>query len=266
MEFGRRAALAVQFFHCKSYCFLERGKKKIPMRLSLIRACAISAVSAIALAACAGHGIVPSSQSALTPQNMQPLQNPAIQDELSPLGITTCATSPPQFLWILKGACSKVILKSAGANFALQKYRFITVSGTIGGNNVKTSATIYIADANDKKDILPYKGKAFPPYKPLHGRSFIYAVAINESKDTIVPKAEHNKPVLKYVITDDLGFPGKVCDIAVYGKQRNGLYKWTSLTIQAPPKGKTVTLTQYAVPPGFQFPSKTPVYFAAFCS
>jgi hypothetical protein len=234
------------------------------MRPSLIRACTIAAVSAIALAACAGHGIVPSSPSAMSPQNLQTFQNPAIQDELSP-DIFTCATSPPQYLWILKGACTKVVLKSTGGKFALQKYRFITVTGTIGANNIKTSATVYIADANDKKDILPYKGKAFPAYKPSKGKTFVYAVAINESKNTIIPKAEHNKPVLQYVITDSLGLPGHTCSVAVYAKQRNGTFKWTPLPIQAPVKGKTVTLTQYSVPPGFQFPSKTPVYFGAFC-
>jgi hypothetical protein len=232
------------------------------MRLSLIRACAATAVSAIALAACAGHGIVPSSQSVLTPQTMQ---NPLVQDEgLSPLALITCAKSPPQYLWILKGACTHLTLTSDGAKFALQSYRFITITGTIGANNIKTSAIVYIADANDKNDILLYKGKKFPPYTSK-GKVVVYAVAINESKDTIIPKAQRNKPVLQYVITDTSGLHGKQCGVGVYAKQKNGTFKWTPLPITAPVKGKTVTLTQYSVPPGFQFPSKTPVYFAANC-
>ncbi len=198
----------------------------------------------------------------MTPQNVQ---NPIVQDDaLSPLALTTCATSPPQYMWILKGACTKILLKSTGANFALQQYQNITVKGSIGDNNLKAPATVYVADAVDKSDIEAYKGKAFPKYNG-RGTTFLYAVAINQSKSTIVPKAKPGKPVLQYVITDAKGLPGKTCSAAVLAKQKNGTLKWTALPIQAPVKGKTVTLTQYEVPRGFQFPSKTPVYFAANC-
>ncbi|HEV3194634.1 MAG TPA: hypothetical protein VGZ06_00745, partial [Candidatus Cybelea sp.] len=124
------------------------------MRLSMIRAGALCAASAFALAACAGRGIVPASQTGLNPNAL----NPALQDDaLSPLA-TSCATSPPQYQWILKGACTKITLKPTGATFALAKYQNITVNGSIGDNSLKAPATVYLADATDKGDIANWKG------------------------------------------------------------------------------------------------------------
>jgi hypothetical protein len=236
----------------------------------MIRACVISMASTIALAACAGHGMVPSSQGALNPMPqgaltpMAPQGVMTLEDQLSP-DLFTCATTPPQYQWIFKGACAKITLKPNGAQFTLGQYMSISIKGSIGFNNVKTSATVYLADATDKSDITNYKGKPFPKYNG-RGTTFVYASATNQSNQAIKPKAKQGVPVLQYVITDAKGIPGHQCGAAVYAKQRNGTFKWTSLPIQAKVKGKTVTITQYSVPPnGFQLNPKTPLYFAVNC-
>jgi len=73
-------------------------------------------------------------------------------------------------------------------------------------------------------------------------------------------------PILKYVIIDQKGFPGKNCAAAILAKQRNGQFAWSALPSQFPVKGKTVTITQYTVPQGLQLPPKgTGLYFAINC-
>lgn len=226
------------------------------MRLPVIRVSAVAAVASIALAACAGRGVVPSAPSALAP---------AAYGDASPLGVTTCATSPPQYEWIFKGACDKFTLKPSGGTFSLQKYEDITVTGSIGANNVKGSAVLYLVDAIDKNgDIEKDKGASFPPYK-ASGTTILYSVAINQSNQTIKPKSVKGKAVLQYVITDAKGLPGNTCGAAVLTEPKAGKFTWTSLPAQGPVKGKTVTISQYEVPSGFELPPTTPLYFAVNC-
>jgi len=168
----------------------------------------------------------------------------------------------------MKGACTKITLKSTGANFALARYQDITVTGSIGLNNVKGTATVYLADATDKGDIENWKGAAFPKYKAA-GTTFVYAAAANQSSSPIIPKVGHNKPVLEYVITDSKGLPGTKCAAAVLTFSK-GKPVWKPLPITAQVKGKTVTIAQYTVPRGFELPGKTksgvtPLYFAVNC-
>jgi hypothetical protein len=230
------------------------------MRFSLFRSGVICAASALALAACAGRGIVPTSQAPLGPSNGLDTLS---QDNLLSPDITTCATKPPQAQWIMKGACTKISLKPTGGSFSLDQYMNLTVTGSIGANSLKSPATVYLADATDKGDIENWKGSAFPKYKAA-GTTIAYAAAINQSSTKIVPKVQRNKPVLEYIITDSKGLPGKTCSAAVLAFQ-NGKPVWKPLPVQGPVKGKTVKLAQYTVPRGFQLPPKTPLYFAVNC-
>jgi hypothetical protein len=228
----------------------------------MIRACAVATVTAIALAACASHGVIPSSSSAIAPQSG--LAPATLGDGMSPL-LTTCVKSPPQYMWMFKGACVGFMLKPLGGSFSLQEYAGITVKGSIGKNTVKGSAHIVLADAVDRNgDILKYKGKAFPPYK-ANGTTIVYATAINQTTQTIKPIPEAGKPVLQYNITDTNGLKGKECGAAVYAKQKNGTFKWTSIPATGVVKGKSVTISQYEVPSGFELPPKAPLYFAVNC-
>jgi hypothetical protein len=262
------------------------------MRLSTLRACIVTTV-ALTLAACSGMGMpsstggsvgqppvaAPAQQaepgapmqqdetSAPTPDGAPvSVAKGALPDLLQPLAVTTCATSPPQYQWIFKGACEKITLKPSGATFSLQKWHNITVTGSIGANNVKPSATVYLADATDSKgDIETYKGKAFDKYN-AEGTTIVYAVAVNQSKTAIKPVPQKNKPILQYVITDAKPFPGSSCGAAVLTTGEKGSLEWA--TLPGGPfkvKGKTVTITQYSVPRGFNLPPQEPLYFAVNC-
>jgi len=235
------------------------------MRLSIFRAGALASIAAIALAACGGHGVVPGSSS-LAPSSANGGSAPIAGGDVNPLGLTTCATDPPQWMWIFKGACDKFTLKSTGGKFSLGEYENITVTGSIGYNNAKGSVTVYLADAVDKNgDVENYKGKAFPPYKG-EGTTVVYAVADNQTTQTIEPKEHKNVPIIKYVITDEKGFPGNTCGAAILEKQQNGKYAWSTLPGQQAVKGKTVTITQYTVPEGLELPPKgSGLYFAVNC-
>ncbi|HLY01607.1 MAG TPA: hypothetical protein VKR56_03835 [Candidatus Cybelea sp.] len=258
------------------------------------RAC-IAATVVLALAACSGMGTTPSMSSgsmgqpaAGAPvQQVEPGGVPMHQDDaadatpddapvsiatgkapapLTPAGVTTCATTPPQYQWIFKGACEKIMLKSSGGTFSLQTWDDITVKGSIGANNLKTTTSVYLADATGTGgDIETYKGKSFDKYKG-EGTTFIYAVAVNQGSTAIKPVIQKNKPILQYVITDSKGLPGTSCGAAVLTTGEKGSLQWATLPggpFKA--KGKTVTITQYAVPRGFELPPKSPLYFAVNC-
>jgi hypothetical protein len=231
------------------------------MRLLTIRAGTLATAAAVALAACSGHGVIPSSSSALAPT--------ALGGDLSPLKkkhkVKTCATSPPQYEWIFKGACEEFSLKPDGSSFSLPEYSYISIKGSIGKNTVKGSATIALADAVDKDgDIEEDKGKAFPPYK-ANGTTIVYASAVNQTTQTIKPISVKGKPVLQYVITDTKGLPGNTCGAAVLAEQRDGKLAWTSLPATGTIKGDSVTISQYEVPQGFELPPKAPLYFGVNC-
>ncbi len=238
------------------------------MRFSMTRTCVVATVAATALAACAGHGMVPSSPTALAPTNVI---LPAGDDGgVLPLKgkIKHCATSPPQNQWIFKGACDEFILKPGGGNFSLHEYGLITVKGSIGKNTLKGSAKIAIADAVDKKgDIEKFGGKSFPLYKG-NGKTIAYASANNQSSQTIKPIVVKNKPIIQYIITDAKKLPGKKCSAAILSHESGGKLFWDPLPSSFPVKGKSVTISLFTAPNGFELPpkaDKTPIYFAVNC-
>jgi len=226
------------------------------MRLSFMRAGA-AAIVAIALSACADHGVVPSSSDA---------QAMTANAGISPLALKTCATSPPQYEWIFKGACDEFTLKSTGGSFSLQEYQDVTVTGSIGKNTASGSVDVVIADALDKNgDVESYGGKSFPPYDGS-GTTIVYAIVANQSTQTIKPISVKGKAVLEYQITDAKGLPGNTCGAALLAAQKGGGVKWTAFPGSAPIKGKSVTIAVYEAPAGFELPPKgTPLYFAVNC-
>ena len=135
-------------------------------------------------------------------------------------------------MWIFKGACQQFTLKNTGGKFALGAYDNVTVTGSIGYNNAKGSVSIYLSDAIDKNgDVLKWKGKTFPPYKG-NGTTVVYAVADNQTTQTIKGIQHKNVPILKYVITDAKGLPGKSCSVALLAQTRGGKLAWSVLPEQ----------------------------------
>lgn len=262
------------------------------MRLSMIRAGIVAIAATLALAACSGSSMMPGmgAPSAPTTQAQAPndtavshdssddsdaAPDTSVPDSTSKPGgitmggaavpaLTTCATSPPQYWWLFKGACVKFTLTSSGASFSLAAYKNITVKGSIGKNTAKGSVTMYLADAIDSGDVTTWKGKTFPKYAGK-GKTFIYASAVNQSTQIIKPVIVKGKPVLQYIITDSAGIPGKTCAAAVLTTTQSNKFIWASLPGTFQVKGKTVTISQYSVPKGFELPPKTPLYFAVNC-
>jgi hypothetical protein len=244
----------------------------------------------LALSACANqNGVVPPSQGPAAPMTTQ---NDASQSEapvtsssdasnapdkagtaatadaaaasnVSP--DTTCATSPPQYWWIFSGSCNVFVLKPTGGSFTLGSYNSISIKGSIGKNDVKGSAKVALADATDKNgDIKTYKGKSFPAYH-ARGTTVVYAAANNESKAAIKPIVQQGHTVLKYIITDSKGFPGKTCEAALLG-EKNNKFQWTAFPGSYKVINKTVTISVYSAPAGFELPpAGTPLYFAINC-
>jgi hypothetical protein len=231
------------------------------MRFSMSRAGLFVMGAAIALAACSTHAFVPASSSGIAPaSNSFSLTG----SDDAKRHATTCATSPPQYDWILEGSCDPFTLKDTGGSFNLAEYKNITLTGSIGKNTVKGSVKVALADAIDKSDITKYGGKTFPAYK-AEGTTVVYAVANNESTQTIKPVTVKGKTVLQYTVTDSKGLPGNTCGAALLGQTKQGL-KWTSFPGTGSVKGKSVTISVYEAPSGFELPpSGTALYFAFNC-
>jgi hypothetical protein len=255
------------------------------MRLSTLRTGLLVTI-AVALAACSNNGMMPSysppaSQPEAAPvsqampdaqaaakddartgaqDDAQATAGPDAAGSMSP-DLTTCATSPPQYNWIFKGACGNFTLKPTGGNFSLGAYNSISVKGSLGYNTVKTQAKVYVSDAIGNGDITKAQGKSFPLYKGK-GKVVLYAAANNQTAQVIHPKTHAGVPIFKYVITDSKGLPGKSCNAAIYGSG-----KWTPLPGQGfQVKGNSVTIQQYNAPSGFVLPPKGhALYFAVNC-
>ena len=71
--------------------------------------------------------------------------------------------------------------------------------------------------------------QSLPEIHRAKGKTFIYAVAVNQSTQTIKPMTGGNKPILQYVITDTKGLPGKSCGVALLTEETNGKFPWSSL-------------------------------------
>jgi hypothetical protein len=184
---------------------------------------------------------------------------------MSPLALKSCATSPPQYEWIFKGACQKFDLTSTAGRFRLGEYQGITVKGLIGKNTARGTVRIALADAIDKNgDVKTYKGKAFPRYK-ANGTTYVYASAVNEGTRVLYMIMVKGEPVLKYTITNAKGFgDANTCGDAML-RFRPLKYFWQALPATGVVKGKTVTITQYDAPKGFEWAPKIPLYFAVNC-
>jgi hypothetical protein len=225
-------------------------------------ACLALTISVALLPGCGG-----SQPPIAAPGESLQLPLPPLDDTgTSPLTLKTCATTPPQYEWIFKGACEIFSVTSIGGHFSLGDYRSITVKGSIGRNTAKGTVQIALADAIDKNgDIKTYKGNDFPPFK-ANGITYFYASATNQSTQLVKPIMVKGEPVLQYTVTDANGFgDANRCGAALLTFRKDRKPAWTAFPTSGRVKGKTVTITQYAAPQGFELPPKIPVYFAANC-
>ena len=202
------------------------------MRFSTIRTGAAASAAAIALAACGGHGLVP-SQSAAPGFSL-------ISDKSS---TNPCLAKGVQPAWVFKGACKIVKLPAKGITIKLAAYKGITVTASFPKNNSKGNPSFVLVDAlgGKTKDIAPFKKKAFPAIPAALGKSVINIQAVNSFAG------------LKFsggnlVVTAKMGkLPGSTCKVSLLQPKGGSKYQW--FTIPIPPKVKGGTLTE-TIPAG----------------
>jgi len=220
------------------------------MRFSTIRTGLVASAAAIALAACGGHGLVPSQSaapgfSAVTPNSSNP-----------------CYTSAVQQAWIFKGSCailSKLPVK--GKTIALAAYKTISVTVKLPKNNSTGGFVLVDAKGGKTKDILKFSGASFPAITPTKLKSLIYVEAVNGTNGL---KFTSGSLVFTIKATR---FPGKSCPLSVLEGTFPKL-KWFNSPFTGVIKSGTMTFTVPGSALATLFPNglpQGPLYFNVAC-
>lgn len=211
------------------------------MKSSLIRSGAAAIVAALAFAACAGNGAVPSATSSLptTPDSIR---------AASPDGTIPC---PLPVGWTFGGPCAAVPLTKSGGTGSIPKYKGWTLTSVLAPNNAKKGTALLFEDATGQGDITgKVNGKSFPVLKG----AILYLAALN-------PKAAftfQGTPAI--TIKSAKAIPGKVCTLNQLTAKGKG-FVWTPTPIQGAPKGKTVSFPTISV---IQQPVPQGAFFLGF--
>jgi hypothetical protein len=196
------------------------------MKSSLIRSGAAAIVAALAFAACAGNGSVPSSSLPNTANSMH---------AAAPNG--TGAPCPLPVGWIFGGPCDTVPLTTSGGSGSLKAYMGFTLTATLGGNNAKKGTALIFEDATGKGDITgKVNGKKFPVLKG----ALLYLAALNTGKEFTF----QTTPAI--VIKSKTAIKGKLCTLNQLITKGKG-FAWNPTPIQAKPTGKSVSFGSFPV-------------------
>jgi hypothetical protein len=135
----------------------------------MIRTGVVASAAAIALAACGGHGLVPSQSVA------------SGTDAVTPMATNPCYTAAVQPAWIFMGSCKIVAkLPAKGATVALAAYKGVTVTVKLPKPSPAGGSFALVNAVGGKaKDIKPFKGKAFLAITPKTLKSVVYVEAVN---------------------------------------------------------------------------------------
>jgi hypothetical protein len=238
------------------------------MRFSMIRFGVVAIAATLALAACGGHGVVP-SQSLASGNGFVPANT-------MPLGVDPDKTSKCDLsgMYYFHGDCVAFNLSmSSNTTVELGKfgaYKGIKITTTFGPfvnppKGIKSVAAL-MGDAVGKGDISgTVKGKAFPLYgvgkdcvnsqgkaEFCPGKPFVYAELINTSKYTLKPKLTP-----KFVISDTNGFPGKrLCFPAILTSPgAHTVGGWApNTTLGGQPHGTNLTINSQSNPGQLFYP------------
>lgn len=212
----------------------------------MIRTGFVASIAAIALAACGGHGYVPSQSAA--PGLVSMSSNP-------------CYTSAVQPAWIFMGSCQIGKLTAKGGKFALAAYKGVTVNVTLPRPS-KTGAFVLVDALGGKtKDIKPFKSHAFPALTPKTLKSVVYVQAVNSVSGLKFPKGN-----LVFTIKA-AKFPGTSCPLSLITGTFPKL-KWFNSPFSGKISSGTMTFTIPGGALGTLFPSGLPagpLYFNVAC-
>ena len=222
----------------------------------MIRAGFVAFAAAIALAACGGHGMVPSQSAA-----------PGFSAVVTPMLTPNpgCFSKALQPAWIFKGECDVTKLPAKGKTLGLSPYKGIILTVKLPKNTSKNGKfAIFDAIGGKAKDILAYKKMAFPPITPTTLKSVVYVEAVNGTAGL-----KFTSGSLVFVVKDTK-IPGKTCPLSVLtGKAPK--FKWFNSPFAAKvttTDGGTMTFTVPGSALGTLFPTGLPlgpIYFNAAC-
>lgn len=219
------------------------------MSLRTMRNAAAAVAAAIALAACGGHGMVPSQSSA-----------PGFS-AVAPMSSNPCYTKAVQPAWIFHGSCNITKLPPKGLSITLAPYKGITVTVKLGKNTSKKGSFVLVDAVGGKAhDISKFKRKTFPAITPTSLTSLIYVEAVNGTNGL---KFSGN---LNFIIKAKK-FPGKSCPLSVLEGTFPKL-KWFNSPFSGSIKGGTMTFTVPGGALGTLFPQGLPagpLYFNVAC-
>jgi hypothetical protein len=249
------------------FCSFLCEVKSIPMRFSTIVTGSTAVAAAVVLAACGGHGVVPSQSFASGGSGVS-------NDLLANAQKSPCQVAK---MYFFHGNCRAFTL-SMTKNTVVKlgqfgAYHGIKITTTFSPNSggPKTGGVAAImGDADGKGDITgTVGGKAFKLYgdgkdcvyagKPATcpGKPFVYAELINTSQYTLKPQKTPG-----FYITDDNGFPGtKACFPAELTSK--GWLPETNLT--GKPKGKTLTINAVSNTGNLYYPAHSQFIVAGVC-
>jgi hypothetical protein len=189
------------------------------MRSTLLRSGAVTIGATLALAACSGHGVVPSSPgyTVTSPMSAVPAQRHR-------------RAACPQPAWVFMGACQVGRANPKGFSIKLAAYNGYTVSIAVPPSNVKVNTPFVLVDATGKGDIKPYKGMKFPLYKG----AFYYIQSVNGGKTNM----KFSKGNIIFSIGAMKKFPSGTYGLAYFNGKT-----WAALPFPGSVKGKTLTFS-----------------------
>jgi hypothetical protein len=166
---------------------------------------ASTAVAALLLAACAGHGIVPAANS-FAPAIVSPdAVNPDIKATPSPCSKT-------QLPWVFGGACGTVKLANTGGTASMPAYDGFTIKAAFA-SGAPAGTVLMVRDATGKGDAKgKVGGKFFPPFnKAGQPQSLVTVTPLLYMKVQNLGRAFQFNNVPAITIANKAAFPGNEC-------------------------------------------------------
>ncbi len=218
------------------------------MRFSMIRAGVAVVAASVAFAACAGHGVVPSSSGSL------PMSGGALR-ALAPAAPGLCGIR--QVGYVFGGACNVAKLAPSGGKSFLRVYKGIAVAVKFGTNSSTGTEIIFRDAVAPGKDITgKVHGHPFPPFmgKGLKGKAFVYFEGVNTGAAFEFTQS----PGITIAKTGR--YPGKSCYLGELTTKG-----WIATPLQGKVVGKKLIFPQFPDPAGLPIPGKSAFFLAAVC-
>jgi hypothetical protein len=181
----------------------------------------LAAAAALLLAACAGHGMLPSATSVAPPDSTG--------DTMKTTSLCKAAQGP----WVFKGSCGTVTLAKSGGSGSLAAYQGIKVAAVFSSGTQKAGTILLVRDAQPGTDITGKIGtETFPPFTSWGSlnnlKPFLYLKAHNQGGALTFNETP------KITITSTSPLPKGKCFLGKMPPPTSG-QKWAWFTKEAAP-------------------------------